>query len=236
MEKTYKVAGLKFTMDSWGRTVVQAAPYEISSENQVDFALLSCWPERKAEYPSISDDDGEYFGTGSVFYRHLLNYGGMMLHSSAVVVDGKAYLFSADSGTGKSTHTQIWLKLFGDKAYILNDDKPAIRREADGWFAYGTPWSGKYDISVNKRIPIAGIAMIERAENNEIDPFSGKEAIRQILAQLNRVKDMEHRIKQMELLDKLLQEVPVWKLKCNMEDEAAILSYEAMSGRKFKED
>ena len=236
MEKTYEVAGLKFTMDSWGRTVEQAAPYEIPFRDGVDFALVSSWPEKKAVYPSLSDDDGEYLATGAVFYRHLLEYGGMMLHSSAVVVDGRAYLFSADSGTGKSTHTQIWLKLFGDRAYILNDDKPALRREPGGWFAYGTPWSGKNDISVNARIPIGGIAMIERAENNEIEPFAGKEAIRRILAQLNKVKDMQHRVLQLELLDKLLQEVPVWKLKCNMEDRAAIVSYEAMSGEKFKED
>ena len=236
MEKTYEVAGLKFTMDSWGRTVQQAAPYEIPPQETVDFTVISKWPELKSQYPYLQDGDGEYMMTGAMFYVKLLNYNGMMLHSSVVVVDGKAYLFSADSGTGKSTHTQIWLKLFGDRAYILNDDKPAIRREADGWFAYGTPWSGKYDISVNARIPIAGIAMIERAEHNEIYPFSGKEAIRQIMAQLNRVRAAEYRIKEMELLDKLLWEVPVWKLKCNMEDEAAILSYEAMSGQKFKED
>ena len=236
MEKTYEVAGLKFTMDSWGRIQEQAAPYEILPGENVDFTVTSKWPQFKNQYPYLSEEDGEYMVTGAIFYKNLLNYGGMMLHSSAVVVDGKAYLFSADSGTGKSTHTQIWLKLFGDKAYILNDDKPAIRREDDGWFAYGTPWSGKYDISVNARIPIAGIAMIDRAENNEIYPFSGKEAIRQIMAQINRVRAAEYRIKQMELLDKLLREVPVWKLKCNMEDEAAIVSYEAMSGQKFKED
>ena len=184
----------------------------------------------------MPDDLGEYMATGVVFYKHLQEHNGLKLHSSAVVVDGKAYLFSADSGTGKSTHTQIWLKLFGDRAYILNDDKPAIRREEDGWYAYGTPWSGKYDISVNARIPIGGIAMIERAEGNEITPFSGKEAIRRVLGQINWVKGPQYRIKQMELLDHLFREVPVWKLKCNMEDEAAIVSYEAMSGQKFKEN
>ena len=236
MEKIYEAAGLKFRMDSWGRTAEQAAHYEIGPENETDFNVVSFWPDVKEKYPYISDDDGEYLATGAAFYKHLLDYGGMMLHSSAVVVDSKAYLFSADCGTGKSTHTEIWLRLFGDRAYILNDDKPALRREEDGWFAYGTPWSGKHDISVNARIPIGGIAMIERAEKNEIFSFSGKEAIRRILGQLNRVRDMDSRIKQMELLDKLLQEVPVWKLRCNMEDEAAIVSYEAMSGQKFKEN
>ena len=84
MEKTYEVAGLKFTMDSWGRTIAQAEPYEIPPQDQVDFELKSSWPEKKAEYPCLSDGDGEYLATGSVFYKHLLEYGGMMLHSSAV--------------------------------------------------------------------------------------------------------------------------------------------------------
>lgn len=236
MEKYYKIAGLTVKMDTFGRTLKQAAPYEIPFREKVDFELVSPWPKKKNDYPCLSDDDGEYLATGAAFYRRLLDYSGMRLHSSAVVVDDRAYLFSADSGTGKSTHTRIWLDVFGDRAYILNDDKPAIRREADGWYAYGTPWSGKNDISANTRVPIAGIAMIERAEENEIFPFVGKEAIREVLAQLNNVRSTEKRIKQLDLLDRLLQEVPIWKLRCNMEDEAAIVSYEAMSGQKFKEN
>ena len=75
----------------------------------------------------------------------------MLLHSSAVVVDGYAYLFSADSGTGKSTHTGLWKQHFGDRAYIINDDKPAIRKVDGEWYVFGTPWSGKTDTSVNPR-------------------------------------------------------------------------------------
>ena len=236
MKKTYQAAGLTFTMDSWGRTVRQAAPYEIPPVDRPDFEVISRWPELKKEFPWINDDNGEYLATGSDFYTHLLDYEGMMLHSSAVVVDGRAYLFSADSGTGKSTHTALWLKLFGDRACILNDDKPALRREPEGWFAYGTPWSGKYDLSTNLRAPIAGIALLERGENNEIFPFSGLEAVRMFLAQFNRVKTPSGRARQLELLDRIFRELPVWKLRCNMEDEAAIVSYEAMSGQKFKEN
>ena len=236
MKNIYKVAGLKFEMNSFGRTEAQAEAYRTASEEKPDFELVSQWESVKNNYSYCSDDLGEYMLTAAVFYKQLLDYEGFMLHSSAVVADNKAYLFSADSGTGKSTHTELWLKLFGDKAYILNDDKPALRLIDGIWYAFGTPWSGKCPTSVNKQVPLGGIAMIERAEENEIYPFYGPEAIRQVLAQVNRPKAAEYRIKLLELLDKLFNTVPIYKLKCNMDISAAILSYETMSGKKYKEN
>ena len=152
-----------------------------------------------------------------------------MLHSSAVVIDSKAYLFTADSGTGKSTHTALWRKLFGEKAIILNDDKPALRFKDGKWFAYGTPWSGKNDLSANMKVEVAGIAILKRAETNSIKRVFGVEAISAILKQVNRPKNEIARSKVLELLDKLILNVPVWELNCNTELEAAKISYEAMS-------
>ena len=234
MKKYYKIAGLTVTMDSFGKTEEQAKAYLCQECPKVDIEVVSPWKEIKADYPQFSDDIGEYLATGSYFYKNLLNFDGFMLHSSAVVVDGKAYLFTADCGTGKSTHTKLWLQLFGDKAFVLNDDKPALRLEEDGWYAYGTPWSGKHDISVDKRIPLAGIAIVERAAENKIVPLSSAEGIPQIMKQVNRPKAMEYRIKLLELLDKLLNQIPVWRLQCNMEIDAAIVSYEAMSGQEWE--
>lgn len=235
MKRLYKIADLTVSMESFGRTVEQALPYEIQEADTIDFHIVSNWEKNKKNYPGFSDEDGEYVGTGYCFYKNLLNFQGFQFHSSAVVLDGRAYLFSADSGTGKSTHTQLWLQEFGDRAYILNDDKPALRYVDGAWYAYGTPWSGKHDISVNTRVPVAGIAMLHRGENNTIIPFSGPEAIAQILKQCNRPRAMEYRIKLLELLDLLLREVPVWKLCCNMQPQAAHISYEAMSS-KIKEE
>lgn len=235
MEKYYKIAGLTVKMESYGRTVEQAKPYETAPCDSVDITVKSHWEAVKKDYPLLSDDDGEYLATGAKFYLNLLNFGGLMLHSSAVVMDGKAYLFSADCGTGKSTHTSLWLKAFGDRAFILNDDKPALRLEDGVWYAYGTPWSGKHDISVNTRVPLGGIAVVYRDEKNWLEPFGGKDAVVQIFRQLNRMRSMEYRIKLLELLDKLIGQVPVWKLHCNMDVEAAIVAYETMSGNKWEE-
>lgn len=235
MEKHYMIAGLRVAMDSFGRTVSQAEPYLINDDIAPDVVVKCNLDKVKASFPKLSDEDCEYLGTGSNFYRHLLDHSGFMLHSSVVVVDGRAYLFSADCGTGKSTHTKLWLEQFGERAYILNDDKPALRLEDGVWYAYGTPWSGKHDISVNARVPVAGIAVLQRGEVNEIAPFGGYDAVYAILQQVNRPKAAELRIKLLELLDKLITQVPIWKLKCNMEPEAAVVAYEAMSGKKVED-
>lgn len=231
MENYYKIAGLTVQMDSFGRTVRQARPY-LCAAAQPDIIIRSDWQWLKARQPHLSEEDCEYLSTGSSFYSQLLSFGGMMLHASAVAVDGRAYLFSAPCGTGKSTHTQLWLKKFGSRAFILNDDKPALRREDGVWYAYGTPWSGKHDISVDTRVPVAGIAMVCRGEKNEIELFGGTGAIFSILEQTARPRGPEFRIQLLELLDKLITEVPVWKLRCNMEPGAADVSYAAMSQEK----
>lgn len=231
-EYCYRIANLTVKMKSYGRTVEQAKPYLCEAVEKPDILITPLWPEKKNLYPNFTDDVGEYLFSGSSFYKQLLNYDGMMLHSSAVVVDGKAYLFTAPCGTGKSTHTNLWLELLGHRAYILNDDKPALRLEDGVWYAYGTPWSGKYDISVDARIPVGGIAAISRSETNTITPYFGKEAILDIMRQVNRPKDMAFRIKLMELLDKLFATVPIWKLECNKDIAAAELSYRVMSGVK----
>ena len=232
MEKYYRIAGLTVKMASFGRTVEQAEAYRCQPCEPADIVICSNWPNVKDEHPQVDDDTGEDLCTGASFYKQLLDFGGMMLHSSAVVVDGRAYLFTADSGTGKSTHTKLWLKKFGDRAFILNDDKPALRHEGDGWYAYGTPWSGKHDISVDTRVPVAGIAVVERGEENQIAPFGGIEAIRAILKQVNRPRPAEYRVKLLDLLDKLITQVPVWKLQCNMDPTAADVAYQAMSGKE----
>ena len=91
------------------------------------------------ENPLLSCDDVEYVYTGAAFYEALLHFNGFMLHSSGIVKDGRAYLFSADPGTGKSTHTSLWQKYFGeDEAKIINDDKPAIRLVDGELYVYGT--------------------------------------------------------------------------------------------------
>lgn len=232
MKKSYTIAGLSVSMDSFGYTVTQAEPYRSDAPcGEPDIVIRSNWKTLKAEQPHLSEEDCEYLSTGGSFYRQLLRFDGMLLHASAAVVDGRAYLFSAPCGTGKSTHTALWRRVFGEeRVRILNDDKPALRLEEGVWYAYGTPWSGKTDQNLNLRVPLAGICFLSQAPENRIAPFGGSRAIFSLLEQTARPADGESRAKLLELLDKLLKNIPVWRLECNMEPEAALLSYKTMSG------
>ncbi len=241
MEGYYNIAGLTVKMSSSGRTISQSSAYRIEPCTNYDISistscLLSEGISLEELWPDYSPDSREYLATGYLFYRYLLDFDGMMLHSSCVVVDGRAYLFTAASGTGKSTHTTMYLDLFKGRAYILNDDKPAVRLVDGVWYAYGTPWSGKNDLSVNERVPIAGIAILERGKTNEIERCTGVYAIQEIMKQVNRPKWADYRIKLLQLMDKLITQVPIWKLKCNMSTDAVVTSYEAMSGQKFTKE
>ena len=181
------------------------------------------------KYPNIEREMIEYISLGSEYYTALLHFNGMLIHSSCIVYEDKAYLFSAPCGTGKSTHTQLWLRRFPG-SYILNDDKPAIRICSDGIFAYGTPFSGKTDLNVNKRVPIGGICMVQRSETNSIERISDEEALFGILDQTVRPQEEENMDKVLAVLDKIVRNVPVYRLKCNMELEAAEVAYNGMKG------
>lgn len=232
--RSYKIAGVTVNMDTFGFAYDRGRPYEIEYTAEPDITIESHWEDLKRAHPEVHEFFCEYTSTGSDFFEKILAFDGMLLHSSAVVMDGKAYLFSADSGTGKSTHTSLYRRYYGDDhVRILNDDKPAIRLEDGVFYAYGTPWSGKTDLNLNLRVPLAGVCLLERGEKNEIAPLPARKALFRLLQQTRRFDDKVKMEKVMMLLDALLQKVPVWTMKCNMDPEAAKVSYEAMSGKNI---
>ena len=228
MMQYYKIANLIVAMDSFGRTADQAAPYGTEACEKPDITIQSDWKALQVSQPHLSDEESEYLTSGGSFYYQLLDFDGMMLHSSAVVREGKAYLFTAPCGTGKSTHTRRWLENFSD-AYILNDDKPAIRLEDGVFYAYGTPWSGKTDQNRNIRVELGGICVLRRGAENQIAPYTGRPALHDLLEQTIRPRDPVRMGKLLELLDQLMRKVPLWKMECNMNPEAAHASYNAMA-------
>ncbi len=233
------IAGLKVDIrNCGGRTEKQAIPYisENQSENQNIDIVIDVTKDRVEEavkeHPELQQDSWEYMLTGSDFYTNLLRFNGILLHSSCVVVDGYAYAFSADSGTGKSTHTQLWLKHFGDRAYILNDDKPAIRIIDDKVYACGTPWSGKYDYSTPEIVPLAGICFLERSEDNWIKKADTAKAVYNIFSQTVRKLGPKAMERLFDVLEDIFSKVPIWELGCNISDEAVLTSYNAMKPKE----
>lgn len=228
----YNIAGVLVDMEpKYPRTAGQSEAYIVaeSGKSNIQIRLSDEFlAERQRENPHLSIEDCEYIWLGSEFYNALPMFNGMLLHSSAVVYNGKGYLFSAPSGTGKSTHTQLWLKEF-EGAYILNDDKPAIMLTDNGIYVYGTPFSGKTDWNVNTGVPLQGICALERGDVNTIEKMDTNEAAYRILNQTVRPADERLMVKTLDVLDRVLSEIPVYKLYCNMDPEAAHVSYGAMS-------
>ena len=232
-ERKLRVADLKVRLKySGARLEKQSLGYvdDWTGEADVDILVDN---ERLKKFcdkdKTVSMNLAEYMLTGTQFYSKLIDYSGFMLHSSAVVYEGKAYLFSASCGTGKSTHTSLWLKRFGDAAVILNDDKPAIRLVNDKFYAYGTPWSGKTDKQTNMCVPIAAIAFIEQSENNSITRMDTKTAITSILSQTLKLRNISMIDFALPTIEKLVKSINVYKLRCNMELDAVDVAYEAMS-------
>ncbi len=188
-------------------------------------------------FSATGEDAFEYMGMGSLFYKKLLSYEGMMLHASAVMLDGYAYLFSAPCGTGKSTHTEMWQKLFGsDRAVIINDDKPAIRKVNGIYHAFGTPFSGKNDISVNAGYPVKGICFIHRAKENRIRSINAEAAITPFFDQTLRPADESLMDLLCERIDDILNCVSFYILECRADVEAAQTAYDFMKGGVGNED
>lgn len=180
--------------------------------------------------PDIKPDTVAYIEAAAQFYRQLLNYDGFYLHASAVVYNGWAYLFSGHSGTGKSTHTKLWLDTFGSDARIINDDKPALRCIDGVWYAYGTPWCGKDGINRNEKAPIAGICFLKQATHNRIYPVAPAEAVQKILGQtIHRMTDVRHLDALLGHMERLIGQIPVYEMENLPEPAAAQLSYETMS-------
>ena len=223
----YRIADLNVAMDTFGRTARQSEAYRIP-EAAADVVVRTDLDAAQRRYPSFSPDDCEYMETAALFYDSLLDFDGMMLHASCVVLDGEAYVFSAPSGTGKSTHTQLWLKRFGDRAFILNDDKPALRWIDGTCYAYGTPWSGKTQLNRNARAPLRGLGILLRSEQNFAEPIRGTEAIYGILDQTVRPLSGERMRALLQCIDRLVSGGFVYRVGVNMQQEAAETAYRAM--------
>ena len=151
-----------------------------------------------------------------------------MLHGSTVAVDGQAYLFTAPCGTGKSTHTRLWREVFGDRAVMVNDDKPFLRITFDGVLACGSPWTGKHGLGSNVSVPLKGICILSRGSENRIRLLAPEDAADFLRSQCFVPEDSEQAGRALELLDRLIRMVSLWQMECTKQPEAAITAHQAM--------
>lgn len=234
--KRYLIAGLKIEMEvGYPMLSERSEKYRCDFDGDCDMSIIPTAEQIdlfKKDHPRLSDDAVEYLVTGALFYYRLLNFGGFMLHSSCIAYNGKAYIFTADSGTGKSTHTSLWQKYVSD-VVMINDDKPAVKLIDGQFYAIGTPWSGKTAQNTDTAVPVGGVVLLNRGKVNTIRSATAAESIPFILRQTIFPSKPETSDLLIDLLDKFISTTPIYRLECDISEQAVITSFEALTGEKY---
>lgn len=149
------------------------------------------------------------------------NKNGILFHSSAIDVGGKGVLFTALSGTGKSTHARHWVEAYREEVSYVNDDKPFVRLEDDKFFVYGSPWNGKHRLSNNKKVQIDTVCFLKRGEVDKVEPISPNEAVNLLFRQTVVPSDSNQKLKLFAVLDKLIRGVKLYTIYCTDSLESA---------------
>ncbi|MBP3606487.1 MAG: hypothetical protein J6J66_07815 [Clostridia bacterium] len=161
-----------------------------------------------------------------VAYREIAErlpmYGAAVFHGAVVVLDGRAYAFTAQSGVGKTTHLSLWLKAFGERAYVLNGDKPILCVRDGTVYICGTPWRGKEGLGEGGELPLSGIGFLSRGEKNEARSATAEAVLSAFLKQVYMPKDPAALMDTLAICDRVLTSVPLLSLYCNMELDAAL--------------
>ena len=160
--------------------------------------------------------------------ENLLPGGVLLFHGSAIALDGEGYLFTADCGTGKSTHTRFWRQVFGSRARMINDDKPFLKLTDTGVLVCGAPWSGKHGLDSNITVPLKGICILRRGTDDRIRHISPEEALPMLRKQACPPRQPEDLPLWEALVESLSRRVPLWEMECTKNEKAALVSQEAM--------
>lgn len=156
----------------------------------------------------------------------LLRHSAFLLHSSVVILEGKAILFSGPSGAGKSTQARLWEEHLG--AEIINGDRCIIRKQEDIFTGSGSPWSGTSGIYLSQTAPIAGIFLVHQAEENSVQQL-GRAAFAPLFSQtLVNSWDPSFMEQITALLADLMSRIPIYRLNCRADREAALTAYHTL--------
>lgn len=203
----------------------------VITQSHIDAERERCKDEDKGIDPSLqnaSDNVLETVALLRILADYIPAHNRILMHGSAIAVNGNGYIFTAVSGTGKSTHTGLLRKLHGENATMINDDKPFLFVDNDQVYVCGTPWMGKHGLGNNIVVPLKGIFFLRRSEENVLQQIDADQAVSPLIAQCHRPVDPLMMMNTLELMDKILQNVKVYDFGCNMDISAAELSSSVM--------
>lgn len=237
---TIKLAGIPVQIESLFPGIYEMSRDYLTEEAPVLFVHSSreeIYKEFKRNEQHIPEPrfvNPDYLETLSIYRRiaeQLVDRDILLFHGSVIAVDGSAYLFTAASGTGKSTHTRLWREVLpplGHRVEMVNDDKPLLRFTDAGVLACGTPWNGKHNLGANITVPLSAICFLHRGETNRIAPVQDKKALTELMRHAFRPDEPDHSLRSLTLLERLADTVSLYELRCNMEPEAALVSFRGM--------
>lgn len=228
-----KVAGVDIQLpDADSYTEFLSQDYKTNAEN---CDLTICVSEREIRHVCEEGEGINFpasvqksFAILEKLNTEMLEFDAFYLHAATISVDGRAYAFTAKSGTGKTTHMNLWKQYFGHRAFVVNGDRPFLRKIEDTLYACGSPWCGKEGWQTNAMVPLQAICFLERGTENTIEKISDAEVTERIFRQLRMPNDMGKMTKLLELLDWIEKNIPCYRLKCNMSMDAVEVSYNGM--------
>lgn len=154
----------------------------------------------------------------------------ILFHGVLICMEQKGFIFTAPSGTGKSTHARQWTAVFGDKVNIINGDKPLIKLSENGVFAYGSPWKGKENIGSNECVRLYGICFLQRGYRNFIKQVEFDAKSLTWLLEQTQIKGLESSVvDRVKWFKSAAKYVSLYNLKCDISDEAVKVAYCGMN-------
>ncbi len=221
----YKIADLNIGVNNHSNFSKEYMKDYLSDSTSADFFVSvtddMVQHEKQLVKENIPDEYHELTAIlRSICATILEKYDGFFLHCSALEYENGAYIFTAKSGTGKSTHARLWREVFADKVTMINDDKPIVRLIDGVFYVYGTPWNGKHSLSNNIKVPIKAIYYLSQAENNKCTKCDSFLAISKLLSQTILPDDSSNMDKLLSLLEKLVLTTPMYDLQCNISQDA----------------
>ena len=233
----YDIAGLRIQIHNTYPYTTKFCHSYLSDDQASDVDLTATVTEEefkaeKAQSPEFSDGYIENICLYRSICMQIPTRNRFLLHSSILEYDGKAYAFLGKSGTGKSTHTKLWLKYLSDTR-VLNGDKPILEFTNGQFYAYGTPWQGKENWGYNGKAQLCGLCFLEQAKENSIQPLSISETSSRVFQQILLPQDESNVVATLDLIDKLVSTIPAYLLKCDISEEAVKHSFQALTGTEY---
>lgn len=200
-------------------------------DSKPDFCVEATELEIEAERESQNNEKG--FLEALAIYRKisekLIDFNGFLMHGAVISLNDCGIAFLAKSGTGKTTHMNSWLKLFGSKVTVINGDKPLLRFIDGKLYAYGTPWSGKERLNTNTKTELKCICFIERATANTCCYLDDSEIIfEKLITQVYLPKKPQLLKKTLEFLQQTSNKCNFYLVKCNTDITACQTVYKTI--------